>query len=94
MSRPFDQTIFRPVAPQVVAYTASAGTSSAVGANTNAVRIVCTTAAYISFGTTATTSDIYVPANVPENFSITPGTTVSAIQVASGGNLHVAELTQ
>lgn len=78
---------------QSVAYTGTAGTiTNGVGAQIRAVRVVVTSAAYISFKGTATTSDIYIPADKPEVFAIEPGDKVSAIQVSSGGTLHVTEL--
>jgi hypothetical protein len=85
-------SVWHPGASQTVAYTGTAGTSSAVSAQTYAVRVVVTTAAFVSLDGTATTSDVYVPANTPEVFQISPGDTVSAIQVSTGGNLHVTEL--
>jgi hypothetical protein len=89
-------TIFRPSTHQSVAYTATAGTiSNAVGAQTRYVRIVVTTAAYYAIGgaPTATTSDVYIPANVPEIIQISPGEKVSAVRVSGDGALHVTELT-
>ena len=86
----------RPGTTQKVAYTGVAGTiSTAVGSQTRIVRVVVTSNAYISFGTapTATTSDVYMPANVPEYFTIPPGDKVSAVQDAAGGNLIVTEIT-
>lgn len=79
---------------QSKAYTGTAGViDNATASTTEVVRVVCTTAAYIAFGTapTATTSDIPVSANVPEYFFIVPGHKVSAVQQASGGTLHVTE---
>jgi hypothetical protein len=81
---------------QSVAYTGTAGTiSSAVGAQTYCVRIVVTTAAYVKIGDspTATSSDMYVAPSREEYFTCSPGQKVSAIQVASGGSLHVTEMT-
>lgn len=80
---------------QSVAYTGTAGTiSNAVGSGCRKVRVLCTTAAYIVIGSspTATTSDVYVPATVPEYFLISPGEKVSAVQVSAGGTLHVTEI--
>lgn len=86
--------VYRIGTHQKVAYTGTAGTSSAVATGTDLVRVEVTTAAYVKIGSgAATTSDVYMPANKPELFVITPGETVSAIQVASGGNLHVTEMT-
>jgi hypothetical protein len=80
---------------QSVAYTGTAGTiSNVVGSQTRQVRVVVTTAAYIKIGNspTATTSDVYMPADSPEYFTCTPGQKVSAVQVSSGGTLHVTEI--
>lgn len=80
---------------QSVAYTGTAGTiATAVGTQTYKVRVVVTTAAYVKVGNspTATTSDVYMPADTPEYFTITPGMKVSAIQVSAAGTLHVTEL--
>jgi hypothetical protein len=62
--------------------------------NTYLLRVLCTTAAFIRVGIspTAVAADFPVAANVPENIPCYPGDKVSAIQVASGGNLYVHEL--
>lgn len=88
---------FKPVRTQIVAYTGTAGTiGNFTGAGINVVRITVTSIAHIAFGTapTATTNDIYMPANVPEYFIVSPGSKVSAVQVAAGGNLHVTECSR
>ncbi len=79
---------------QSVAYTGTAGTSTnAVGDGVQRVRVVTTSAAYIKIGKTPTAAatDVYMPADSPEYFTIAPGEKVSAIQVSSGGTLHVTE---
>lgn len=81
---------------QSVAFTGTAGTiSNAVGAQTYKVRVIVTSAAYIKIdgSPTATSSDVYLPADSAEYFSINPGQKVSAIQVSAGGSLHVTEVT-
>ncbi|HZO44966.1 MAG TPA: hypothetical protein VFB68_03695 [Xanthobacteraceae bacterium] len=86
---------FRLGTHQSVAYTRTAGTiANAFGAGTWAVRVVCTTAAFVKIGSspTATSGDVYLPADKPEIFIVNPGEKASAIQVASGGTLHVTEL--
>jgi hypothetical protein len=88
------QTHFKPHTAQTVAYTGTAGTSSAIGTYTNVVRLVATTACFVTFGSTATTAGMFLPANTPELFSVNGGVTISAIQSASGGNLHITEMTQ
>lgn len=80
---------------QSAAYTATAGTiTNAVATGTYKVRVVVTSAAFIKIGqsVTATASDVYMPADSPEYFSIYPGEKVSAIQSAAGGTLHVTEV--
>lgn len=91
------QTTYRPGTHQKVAYTGTAGvTTNGVSAQIKTIRVVLTTAGYIKIGAapTATTSDVYMPANWPEYFTVSPGQKVSAIQDAAGGNLHVTEMTQ
>jgi hypothetical protein len=81
---------------QSVAYTGTAGTiTNAFGAGTTAVRVIATSACYLRIDNspTATTSDVYVAAGVPEVFLVTPGQKASAVQVSAGGTLHVTELS-
>jgi hypothetical protein len=54
-----------------------------------------TTAAYVKVGNspTATSSDVYMAADSAEYFTVRPGMKVSAIQVSSGGALHVTEVS-
>jgi len=81
---------------QSVAYTGTAGTiSNAVGEGTFKVRVVVTSAAYVLVDKdpTATSAAVYMPADSPEYFTVTPGQKVSAIQVVSGGTLHVTEVS-
>ncbi len=88
--------IFRLGTHQSKTYTGTAGViDNAFGAGTWAVRVVVTTAAHIKFGQapSATTADVYMAANVPEVFICNPGEKVSAIQSASGGSVHVTELS-
>jgi hypothetical protein len=65
------------------------------GTETYIVRVVCTTDAFIKIDNspTATTSDVFCPANTPEYFSITPGQKVSAVQSSAAGTLYVTEIT-
>jgi len=86
-----------PVTSQSVAYTATAGTiTNAVGSHINRVHITTTTAAFIALGAapTATTSDMYIPADTPILITIKPGQKVSAIQLTTGGTLYVTEMTE
>jgi hypothetical protein len=91
-----ESSTYRLGAHQSASYTGTAGTiSNAIGVGIDAVRVVCTTAAYVAIGKdpTATTSDVYMAAGVPEVFIARSGEKVSAIQVASGGSVHVTELS-
>jgi hypothetical protein len=91
-------TIFKPLVGthQSVAYTASAGTSNAVGSQAYAVRVMATSDAYIymdAAGTAATSSiGWYLPASKPEVFKINPGWKISAVQVSAGGSLDIVEV--
>lgn len=78
-----------------VAYTGTAGNGSAAGSGIRAVRVVTTTAAFIRIekSAVAVADDTYMPAGVPATFQCTEGERVSAIQVASGGNLQWTFLT-
>ena len=88
-----------PVGPgAVVAYTGTAGSISQA-VRGSSVMVWCSTDAYVSVGATATTSGTPLPANqiifLPLNKDMVPGQTpsvlVSAIQVASGGNLYAQQ---
>ena len=79
-----------------VAYTGTAGATAAYPPGPQGVSVFCTTAAYVVVGeaVTATTANgIPIPANTLVNLKVPQGTgapwRVSAIQVASGGNLYV-----
>lgn len=88
---------FYPATHQSVAYTGTAGTiSNGVSTGISVIRVVATTAAYIKIAKTptATSSDVYLPANLPEYFVVNEGEKVSAIQVSTGGTLHVTEMTK
>jgi hypothetical protein len=80
---------------QSASYTGTAGTiANPVGGQTRKVRVVVTSAAFVKIGSnpTATTADVYMPANLPEYFIVSSGQSVSAIQVSSNGVLHVTEI--
>lgn len=93
------QTTHSPVwgTGSVTSYTGTAGTTSAINvAGVNAVWVLTTTAAYVKVGAgvTAVSGDFPMAANVPYIFPVEgqPGFVVSAVQVSSGGNLHVIGL--
>lgn len=77
-----------------VAYTGTAGVTTAWPAGPQGVVVWCTTDAYVLVGegVTATTSSLPLPANVPVPLTVPGGTgapwRVSAVQIASGGTLY------
>lgn len=80
---------------QSIAYTGTAGTIvTAITDQVTKVRVVVTSAAYVKVGNspTAAATDVYMPADSPEYFTVSAGMKVSAIQVSAGGNLHVTEI--
>ncbi len=83
----------RPGTHQNVAYTDTAGTIG-TALERGIVEIVCTSAAYVKVGAnpTATTSDMYVPANMVKCHRVNEGDKVSALQVSDGGTLHVTQM--
>jgi hypothetical protein len=60
----------------------------------NKVRIAATQAVYIAFAAnpTATSSDLVLPANGVETFTITPGHKVAVLQVTSGGIVSITPI--
>lgn len=81
-----------------VAYTATQGSTAAIGANDGAatvlVRIYTTTAAFVDIGTNPnpTTTSIPLAANTETVLEIVAGHKVGAIQQSSGGTLYVTRL--
>lgn len=76
------------------AYTGTAGSYGPVGAQTYKVRVLVTTDAWVTTdgSTPSATAGAYCPANPSvEYFTVTPGQTVKAVQVASGGTMYVTE---
>lgn len=75
------------------AYTGTASTVITVGPGVYKVRLLVTTDAYVRTDSTTSTSSIgvYMPALVPEYATVTPGQTITAVQVSSGGTLQVTE---
>jgi hypothetical protein len=75
------------------AYTGTASTAITVGSGVYKVRLVSTTDAYVrTDSTTATSSNgVYLPALTPEYATVTPGQTITAVQVSAGGSLQVTE---
>ena len=81
--------------PQVVAVSSSSTQSTAFAAGSHYARLVSTVNCYVAFGTnpTATSSSLYMVANVPEFFGITPAQKVAVLRVSGDGSLSVVEGT-
>jgi hypothetical protein len=81
-----------------VAFTATAAkTTSPISDYVFLVRVVLTTDGFIRIGPNsglaATTSDMYLPAGVPEYFAVHPNEHISAIRLSSSGTMYVTEMT-
>lgn len=82
-----------PALSLTVSYTGTAGTTAAVSANANVVRVVATTDCFIEItaaGTAAVANTgLYLPAFIPEYFACPPSAKVSAIQSTAAGSIYV-----
>ena len=93
---PLDDSLFP---AKTASYTGTAGSTGTWDAGVEALLVWTTTAAYIAIGNgvTATTSSTPIPANVPVPIAVPKGTggpwRVSAIQVASGGNVYAKPIS-
>lgn len=76
-----------------VAYTGTAGTTSALNKDAVCCRVVSTTDCFIRISTAGTAAaanvDVYLPAYTPEYFDCPNAAKVSAIQVSAGGSIYV-----
>ena len=85
----------RPTTVQMIALSGTTSTqSAALGSQSEYVRICSNAAVHILFGAnpTATASSIFIPANEPEIFKISPGEKV-AIKGTSGDDISVVEMS-
>ena len=83
----------RPTTVQMVTLSGSTSTqSSAFGSQSEYVRICSNADVHILFGAnpTATANSIFIPANEPEIFKVSPGEKMAAIGTA---NVSVTELS-
>jgi hypothetical protein len=89
-----DHVLYEPGTAQTVAISGSSTQSAAMGQYTSAVRLCATVDCYVAFGTnpTATSSSLYLPANVPEYFAVRESCEVAVLQVSTGGTLSVVEM--
>ena len=75
---------------QTIAYDGTVAATNPFGSQTRQVRLVSNSAChfhvYEADGTaTATTSDPFLPANLPEFITVSPGQKISAIKAATNG---------
>lgn len=78
-----------------ITYTAGAGTiGTGFSTGVAKARVVTTTDAFVIIGKDVTASNTccYMPALVPEYFTVSPGEVLSAIQVTTGGSVYVTEI--
>ena len=86
----------RPTTHQGITSTGTSSQSSAFGSQTEYVRIAATADVYILFGanptavSTAGSSTIFIPADQPEIFKVSPGEKMAAIGTA---NVSVTEMS-
>lgn len=88
---------------QAVAYTGTAASSTAFGAQTRQIRIAANSACHYAVGASPTAdaaSDALLPANWVEYVTVAPGEKISAVRAATAGlitatsgSLFVTELT-
>jgi hypothetical protein len=86
----------------VTCTTVSTPITNALSAQTYAVRLVANTACHVAIGDgtqTGTTTNVFLPANIVEYVTVTPGQRISAIRASTGGlitatdgTLYVTEL--
>lgn len=82
---------------QTIAFTAaSAGAAAPFGGQTRQVRLVANAGCHVRIGDgvqTATVADPYLPADVAEIVTVTPGQRIAAIRAATGGLVTAADGT-
>ncbi len=79
-----------------MATSATSVASSAFGSQTYQIRVASPTACFlrIAEAPTAVTTDAYLPANVVEYFTVTPGQKIAGITATGTGLMSVTEITQ
>ena len=66
--------------------------SSAFGSETLKIRLSTTANCHIAFGVnpTATSSNLYLPANVVEYFTVCPGSKIDIVRVVADGDVYIS----
>lgn len=78
------------------AYTAAAGTTTALDKDATCLRVVSTTDCFIRISTAGTAAaanvDTFLPANTPEYFDCPNAARVSAIRLSADGSIYVTPM--
>lgn len=99
MPRNLDSTLKWNGGSDYVAVATASAQSAAIPAYISVIRVCSTTACHLNIGVspTAAATDnngFYLPANVVEYLSVTPGQVVAVIQDTAAGNLSIAYMTR
>lgn len=84
-----------PAQSVTVAYTGTAGTTTALPDTTRYIQVTATTACFIEIGlapTAVANTGTYLAPNIPYYFIAQPNCKVSAIQSAAGGSIYVTPM--
>lgn len=91
----YDTVTYKPKTSQAVAYTGTAGTSTAFTTGVDVIRIVASTDCFVAVNETAVAdTSMFMPANQVEYIKVEGYDTISAIQSSSGGNLYITEMAR
>ena len=91
------ETTYKPGQPRSVSYTGTAGEAEAVSAKTTKIRVYATTNCFIKIstaGTSATSSDMPLTAELAEYFDCEPDSIVSFIRQSSDGTGYVTDMSK
>ena len=82
-------SFINPGTPVLVSIGATSAVSATVGSSV--IRLVSTVACYVAIGAspTATSSSMYLPANMPEYFVVDPTDQVAVLEVSGAGTLFI-----
>lgn len=94
-TQPHAQT-FESIIPGVsqnVAFSSSSAQSAAFQSSTSIIQLVATQVCFIKMGSnpTATSSDMYIPANTVVRVGVTAGQKLAVIRSSADGTLYITE---
>lgn len=78
-----------------ISTTTASQQSSAFASQTHQVRLAANQATYVKFAgnPTATTSDVLMPANTIDYFTVNPGEKVAVLALSTTGIISIVEMT-